>query len=236
MRSLGEGHGREATLGVAADLRRGQYRIGQVGDPERDDALGMARVPLLEEPVVPGPHTGQAQLTVVGVEEDPATEPGDHGREVHRRPDPVDVHVVHAGVHVVTARTHLVEAERLEAVGLRTATGHRVHPDLGVAPALELPHLMPLGCFDDAGGPVGQCGGQPVLERVGGLHDVVVHRYHRATHLSRLGFGQEQIFGQHRPEYARGTPPALRRTCRALSRSRMDTGAPTEEEAAWSPW
>ena len=60
-------------------------------------------------------------------------------REVHRRPDPVDVHVAHAGVDVVATRSHLVEAERLEAVGLRAPAGHRVHPDLGVALAPRTP-------------------------------------------------------------------------------------------------
>ena len=208
VRSLWECHRGEAAFGVAADLGDGKGRVGEVGDPERNDAVGVARVPLLEEPVVPRPDAGQAQVTVPGVEEDAATEARDHGREVHRGPDAVDVHVVHAGVDVVATRSHLVEAERLEAVGLRSPARHGVHPHLGVPLALELPHLMPLGRLDDAGGAVGQRGGKPVLERVGRLDDVVVHRDHRVAHLPRLGLGQEQIVDRHRPEYARGIPGA----------------------------
>ena len=36
--------------------------IGEVGDAERNDPLGIRAVPLLEQPVVPGAHAGEAEL------------------------------------------------------------------------------------------------------------------------------------------------------------------------------
>src|SRR5919108_4462791 len=99
----------------------------------------MALVPLLEQPVVPRPDACDAQLAVGDAEEHRTAEARDLRREVHRSPDAVDVHVPHAGLDVVTARTHLIETERLELHGFRTSADHRVHSDLAVAPALELP-------------------------------------------------------------------------------------------------
>ena len=95
---------------------------------------------------------------------------------------------------------------------------------------------MPLRRLDDARGAVRQRGGQPVLERVGGLHHVVVHRNHGVAHLARLGLGQEEIVDRHEPEYARGIAGAPRRQCRDIDRPRMDTGTDAEKEAAWSHW
>ena len=57
---------------------------------------------------------GQPELAVLGAEEHPPAEAGDHGREVQRGPHAVDVHVGDPGVDVVAARPHLVEAERLQ--------------------------------------------------------------------------------------------------------------------------
>ena len=91
----------------------------------------------------------EPELAVGRVEEHAAAEPGDLRREVHRRPDAVDVHVAHAGVDVVAAGAHLVEAERLELHRFRAPAGDRVHADLGVALALELPDLVALARLDD---------------------------------------------------------------------------------------
>ena len=68
-------------------------------------------------------------------------------------------------------------------------------------------------------------GRQPVLERVGGLDDVVVDRDHGVAHLPRLGLGQEEIVVRHRPEYARGRPVVPREMPRLGAGPRMDTGA-----------
>ena len=113
---------------------------------------------------------------------------------------------MHTGVDVVAAGPHLVEAERLQAIGLRAAAGHCVHPDLRVALTLEFPDLMALGRLDDTRGAVGQCVRQPMFERVCRLHDMVVHRDHGVAHLPRLGLRQEEIVDQHKTEYARGIP------------------------------
>jgi hypothetical protein len=57
---------------------------------------------------------------------------------------------VHARVDVVATGPHLIEAERLERDRLRPAPGDRVHADLRVAAAFELPHLMTARGLDDA--------------------------------------------------------------------------------------
>ena len=107
---------RAALRSISADRQLG---VGQIGDPERHDPLGMRRVPLFEEPVVPGAHAGQPEVTVRAREEDTAAEAGDLRGEVDRGPDAVDVHVAHPGLDVVAAGPHLVEAEGLEAVTSR---------------------------------------------------------------------------------------------------------------------
>ncbi len=217
VRPLGEGHRGEAPGGVAADLGHGEGGVGQVGDAERDDAIGMRASTTPRRASRSRPCTqARPRSRILGVEEDATTEPGDHGREVHRGPDPVDVHVANAGIDVVATRSHLVEAERFEAVGLRAPAGHRVHPHLRVALALELPHLVALRRLDDAGRAVGQRGGQPVLERVGRLDDVVVDRDHGVAHLPGLGLGEEEIVVRHEPEYARRGRAVPRRRCPRL--------------------
>ena len=62
MRSLGKAHRAKTPFGVAPDLGRTQDRIGQEGDAQRDDPIGVGRVPLLVEPVVPGSGHGQPEL------------------------------------------------------------------------------------------------------------------------------------------------------------------------------
>ena len=89
------------------------------------------------------------ELAILRGEEDPATETGDLGREIHRRPDAAEVHIAHARLDVIAARAHLLEAERLQLDRLGPAAGDRIHPDLGEALALELPDLMALLGLDD---------------------------------------------------------------------------------------
>ena len=52
VRTLGHAHGHEAALGVAADLGRGLLGVGEVGDAERDEPVGVLLPPLLVHPVV----------------------------------------------------------------------------------------------------------------------------------------------------------------------------------------
>src|SRR5260370_899884 len=87
------------------------------------------------------PHR-RAPLGIGGSGEDPTAEPGDLGGEVERRPDPVDVHVPDALVDVPAARPHVLEPGRLESDRFGSPAGHRVHPHLGVALAVELPELV----------------------------------------------------------------------------------------------
>ena len=168
VRPLGQGDRGEAPGGVAPDLGHGQVGVGQEGDAERHDPVRIGLVPLLEEPVVPGADAGQPQLAVGGGEEDPSAEAGDLGREVHRGPHPVDVHVADARLDVVAPGPHLVEAERLQPVGLGAPAGDGVHPHLGEALALEFPDLVALGGFDDTGGAIGQPAGRRPSKVSGG--------------------------------------------------------------------
>ena len=55
----------EAARGVAPDLLGAELGIGEVRDAERDDPLGIRRVPLLEQPVVPRSRDGEAELGVL---------------------------------------------------------------------------------------------------------------------------------------------------------------------------
>src|SRR4051794_15870577 len=62
---LAERDGLVATGGVLADLLGRDLRVEQPGELTRDDAIGIGLSPLLEQPVVPRPHDGQAELGIV---------------------------------------------------------------------------------------------------------------------------------------------------------------------------
>ena len=157
--------------------------VGEIRDAERHDAVGMALVPLLEQPVVPRAHAREPELAVVDAEEHAAAEPGDLRREVHRRPHAVDVHVAHAGVDVVATGAHLVEAERLELHRLRAAgrPPRSSRPACSARPRTPRPG-GPCGSRRSCGAAVLQRGGEPPLERVRRLDDVVVDRDHGVLH------------------------------------------------------
>ena len=170
---------------------------GRVFFNANDPELGQACIRawndwLFEEWYTPHP-TRIIPLGIVGVEEHPSAEPGDHRREVDRRPHAVDVHVAHACVDVVATRPHLVEAERLLLLR-RLATGDRVHADLGELLVLELPDLQPVA-VGDARRAVLQVRGEPAFEGVGRFDDVVVDRDHRVLHLPRQRLGKEEVCG-----------------------------------------
>ena len=181
-------------------------------------------------------HAGQAEVAVCGVEEDPAAEPGDHGREVHRRPDPVDVHVAHAGVDVVATRA--ASGRSGTAPGRRSPGGGR--PPRSSPPGCSARPRTPTPGGPRAsrrcGGAVRQRGRQPALERVGGLDHMVVDRDHGVAHLPGLGLGEEEIVDRHGPEYARGRPARRGGDAAPRDRPRMDTGTNAEKEAACSRW
>ncbi len=202
----------EPALGVAVDLGDRGVGVAQERDAERDDAGGMRGVPLLEQPVVPGSDARLPELGVLCVEEDAAAEPGDHRREVHRRPHAVEVHVAHAGVDVVATRSHLVEAERFLLLG-GLPPGDRVHPDLRELLLLELPDLQTLGSVGDARRPVLEVLRQATLEGVRGFDDVVVDRDHGVLHVAGEWLRQKQVLGLFHHTYSQrcsGSGPPVR--------------------------
>src|SRR4029079_14380437 len=87
---------------------------------------------------------------------------------------------------------HLVEAERLDLDALGAAAGDRVHADLVVRLAPELPDLWTHLVHDDLRRAVLELRRQAALEHVARLDEVVVDRDHGVLHLERIGLGQEQ--------------------------------------------
>ena len=213
---------------VAPDLLGAELGVGEPRDAEGDDALGVGRVPLLEQPVVPGARDGEAELGVGALREDPPAEAGDHRREVERRPHAVDVHVADAGVDVPAPAAHLVEAERLDLDGLRSPARHRVHADLRVAVAVELPHLVALGRLHHPGGVRLEPGRKAALEHVRRLDEMVVDRDHRVADVPRLGLGQEQVAKAVRWSWSSGADVTSQRTVAksAARRRRRCRGPP----------
>ncbi len=169
---LGEAE-RVAALGRRAPHLGG----GLLGAPDRghghgDEAAGVGAAPLVDVPVVVGPHEGVRQVDVVA-EERAGREGGERG-EVHRGQHAAGVHVLDPLVDVVAAGPHLVEALRLHAVLLLGAAGHGVerrglHHDLA-----ELPHVGALVVAHQLGRPVEVLGVEVVDEEVGRLDEVVV--------------------------------------------------------------
>ena len=125
--------------------------VGQPGQLQRDDALGVRARPHLEVPVVEGAQAGQAEVLVLRPRVDGAAEARHERGEAQGGPDAGPVHVRDAGLDVEAARAHLVEAGRLHAPLLPGPPHHGVEPDVGVAVALEDPALRPVVLLDDAG-------------------------------------------------------------------------------------
>lgn len=177
--------------GVAPDLGHGQIGVGEEGDAERHNPVRVGLVPCLEEPVVPGAHAGQPQIAIGGGEEDPPAEAGYLGREVHRCPHPVDVHVAHARLDV--------EAARFQPVGLGATAGDGIHAHLRETLVLECPDLVALGCFDDTGGAIGQPARDTALEGVRRLDHVIIDRDDRRPHPAGSRLGEEEVLIDHDP-------------------------------------
>ncbi len=197
---LGEADRLEPPGRVGPHFAGGDLDVGQPGQLQGDDALGVCPRPHLEVPVVEGAQAGQAEVRVRRPRVDRATEPRHEGREAQRGPDAGAVHVVNAGVDVEAAGPHLVEAGRLHAP-LRPRPPHDgVEPDVGIVPSLEDPALGPVVLLDDARCAGGESRGQAILEEVRRLNQVVVDRDHRHPDRPGLGVGQQ-----------RG--PARRRSC-----------------------
>jgi hypothetical protein len=192
VRLLGHRDRFEAALRIAPDLLGAQRGIAQVGDAERHDPLRVGRVPLLEEPVVPRAHAGEAELRVLRLGEERASEPGDARREVQRRPDAAEVHVVDAVLDPPAAGPDLVEARGLHPAVFGRAPGHRHEAGLEIRRAFEHPDLVALRALDDARRLLLEAPREPPLEGVRGLHQVIVDGNQRMADLARLGVGEQR--------------------------------------------
>ena len=168
-------------------LGRSHLHVGQPGQLEGDDPVGVGPGPDLVMPLVPGPQAGQPQLGIVGLDEHRATEAGHQGREAQGRPYAVQVHVRHPGPDVEAPRTHVLEPGRVHAPGLLRAADDGVEADVRIPAVLVQPGLGAVGVLDDAGRPSGQSGLDPTLEEIRGFDEVVVHRDDR--HPDGPGFG-----------------------------------------------
>ncbi len=87
---------------------------------------------------------------------------------------PCEVHVGDPSIDVPTAAAHFVEPGGLHAPFLPWPPDDRVEPDVRVLAVFVTPHLTAVLGFDDARCSLGQRGGNPTLEHVGRLDDVVV--------------------------------------------------------------
>src|SRR5581483_5083977 len=104
---LAEADGAYAPLGVAQRLLRGQLRIPQRDQAERDVGAVRRPAPFLDHPVVVRLHAREAELAVLVLVERLPAEARERG-ERERAVDPVERHVLDALVAVVATRAHLV--------------------------------------------------------------------------------------------------------------------------------
>src|SRR4030095_9575097 len=85
-----------------------------------------------------------------------------------------DVHVLDPRVDVPAAAPHFVVARGLDAVVFARAPRHAHEADLEVGRSLDLPDLMAFLGLDHARRPVREALWHAPLERVRGLHQVIV--------------------------------------------------------------
>ena len=190
----GKRHRREARARRCGGSRAAaSVGVGEVRDAERDDARRGAAgtTPRTASRSTPGCTRAPSSRSAALKNTRPQN-PVIMRREVHRRPHAVDVHVAHAGVDVVATGAHLVEAERLELHRLR-AGGRRprsCRPACSAAPS-NSQTWWPSRRLDDprARGPA-SVRGQPALEHVRRLDDVVVDRDHRVANFTGRGSGR----------------------------------------------
>ena len=189
---LGEGHRPEPTLDVAPDLVGRELGVEQPRELAGDDPPGVAAGPLVEVPVVRRVDDGEREVGVAHAELVAlAGEAGERRREVERRVDAVEVHVVDAGVDVPRAPAHLVEARRLEAQLVAWTADDRVQAHLVVAPVVVQPVLHAVVVDLHPGGAIGEPARDAALEQVRRLDEVVVDRDERVVAGAARRFGEE---------------------------------------------
>ncbi len=176
-RVLGKGHGMGA-LGRRASHFGGQHlRVPDGRERTGDEPARIAAAPVVDVPIVVGPHQGQRQVLVFGAGEELAAELGE-GREAQRTQHAVGIHVLHPLVDVVAAGTQLLERGRLEAVLLGRPAGHRVEGHVGQDVPFVEPGVGAVLVGDELGGQVHVLGREMALEEVRRLDHVVVHTHH----------------------------------------------------------
>ena len=120
---------------VAPDLGGRELDVPQRHEAERDQPTVGVAAPLLDHPVVVGPHAGEGEVLVLALGERLAAEPG-HRREAQRTLDVVDVHVREASLRLVATGAHLVVGDRRQ--------GHLVarKPDRGDVALVRLDEVL----------------------------------------------------------------------------------------------
>ena len=137
----------------------------EVDVPERDDAQrdeppGSDAAPVLEVPVVVGPHADEREILVLGLGEHLAAQPRER-REAHRTQHPVGVHVVDPFADVPAPGAHLFETGRIDAVLVPRPTGDGIQADVRELPAVVHPDVVACVGAHDSGNVVAG----PVLRR-----------------------------------------------------------------------
>ena len=234
MRRLGERHRPEPALRVAAHLLGADLRVEHVRQLQRDHPPGRVGRPLLEVPVVPRAHARERELGILGdLLQSLSGEPRQERREVQRRVDPVEVHVVDSGRDVPGAAAHLVEAGRVEAVLVDRAADHGVEPDVGQQLAVVEPHLPTVVDLHDPWRALRERGGHPALEGVRRLHHVVVTRDHRERAVGAGRVGQERDLALHVVREARVPAEVVEGDRHERSVASVPPGAPGIASNGW---
>ena len=86
----------------------------------------------------------------------------------------------------------MLESKRLQLHSLASSACYRIHSDLRIAIAFELPDLMTLRGLYDARCPVLEIGRKPSFKGVRRLYDVIINRDDRVLDLTRQRIGQKE--------------------------------------------
>jgi hypothetical protein len=90
--------------------------------------------------------------------------------------DPIDVHILDAGLRFVAALPHVFVANRVEPVLLARLAGDGVQTDVVVRPSLEPPHVAALGVTEILRAGFLPPGGETVLPHGRMLDHMIVDR------------------------------------------------------------
>src|SRR5581483_448594 len=215
---LREGEGEAPLRRAAAHLVRGQGRVPQRHDRDRDEPpVARPRTPLVDDPVVVGAHARQAELLVGALGEGLAAKARQRVGEAHRRLDVVGVHIGEPVGLAPRPGPHLVEGDGPPSQ-LAEADGHRhagdgldqvvVVPDVGPLavraghPRTVLAQLEVAAFAHEARPPVPQARRQPAGPQVRRLDDVVVDR-------DDAGDGAHPVTTEYVPRPDRSSAPAV---------------------------